>query len=189
MAAPLAIVGIGAAAAGAVTGAFGSYESGQAQKAAYTYQAGVASINAQIARQNADYAIAAGETAAQQQAMKVRATIGSTRAAQGASGIDVNTGTSVDVRASEADIGSEDIAITRNEALRKAYGYQVEGMQYETQSTLDKYAATNAAFAGDIGAVTSILGGASSVSTKWQQASQAGIAGFGAGGSPVAPGF
>lgn len=166
---------MGLGAAGSILGAFGQQQAGQAQASMYTYQAGVAQMNKTIADQNAAYALASGEVQAQQEGMKTRAEIGQTKATQGASGVDVNRGSSVDVRASEAEIGAENQALTRSNAARVAYGYQVEGAQATAQSNIDLMAASRSKTAGTIGAFTSLLGGASSVSSKWMQGNQAGI--------------
>lgn len=169
---PMAAMGIGASGLGGVTGAIGSVFGGEAQKSMYEYQAAVARINAGIAEQNASYAIAAGEAEAQQQGMKTRAEIGQTRATQGASGLDVNRGSAVDVRASEAEVGAMDQAMVRANAQRQAYGYRVQAMQETAQAQLDQMAGQNAQTAGIIGSFTSLLGGASGVSSKWMQATQ-----------------
>ena len=59
--ATLAITGMAASGGGGILSGIGSYFSGQATAKSYEYQAGVAKINEQIAKQNADYAIQAGE--------------------------------------------------------------------------------------------------------------------------------
>jgi hypothetical protein len=86
MAAPVAL---GMAAAGSIVSAYGNYEAGQAGAAQANYRSGVALMNQQIAQQNANYALYAGEVQAQQQGMKVRSQIAETRAEQGAGGLDV----------------------------------------------------------------------------------------------------
>jgi hypothetical protein len=173
--ATLAMSSMSLAAGGAVGKAFGSWFGGQAESNMYQYQAGVAKVNQQIAEQNAKYAVAAGEEKAQESGLKTRAEIGQTRAIQGASGLDVNRGSAVEVRASEADIGAENTAIIRSNAAREAYDYKVQGFQAGAQSTIYGMVAKNVVTAGNMGAVSSILGGASSVSDKWLQASQSGI--------------
>lgn len=177
----LTAISIGTTALGAGVSAFGSMKSGEAQAGMYNYQASIAKVNQQIAKQNADYALAAGEVEAQRSGMKTRAQIGETRAIQGASGLDVNTGSAARVRTSEAEIGLQDQALIRSNAARRAYGYEVEGEQQKSQASLYGMAAENASSAGKIGALSSILGGASSVSSKWLQASQIGV-GSGGGG-------
>jgi len=170
MADPVSMIAIGGLAASAIGGgvsAYGSMQQGAAQSAAYTYQAGIAAINAQIADQNAKYAYMVGEQKAQKAGMQTRSIIGATKAQQGASGLDVNVGSAVDVRAAEADLGAENVGVIRNDAARTAFGYQVEEQQQLTQAALDRFAASNARTAGYVGAASSILGGASSVSDKW----------------------
>jgi hypothetical protein len=167
MAAPVAAVGLGAAALGGIVSAFGAYQGGQASAAEATYQAGVAQMNQQIAQQNANYALYAGEEQAQQQGIKTAQQIATTKAEQGAGGLDVSSGSNLAVRQSEYNVGQEDIALIRSDAAKRAYGYQVEGVQYGAQASLDKYAASESKIAGTTAAIGSILGGASSVSSKW----------------------
>jgi len=71
----LAIGGMAASAAGGVVSALGQVMGGQSQGNMYTYQAGVAQMNTQIAKQNADYARVAGEVSAQESGMKTRAMV------------------------------------------------------------------------------------------------------------------
>ena len=167
MAAPVAIGGMAAQVARSIIGAMGSAYQGQAQANMYTYQAGVAQLNTTIEKQNADYARASGEVEAQQSGMKTRFQVGSERAAQGGSGLDVNTGSPLAVRESTQEVGAEDTAIVRSNAARRAYGYEVEAAQSTAQAGLDLMSATTAKTAGNIGAVSSLLGGAGSVASKW----------------------
>ena len=161
--------------AGTVASAAGNIYGGMAQSAAYSYQAGVANLNAQIARQNAAYELALGEQQAQAQGMKTRAQISLTRAAQGAGGLDVNTGTNVDVRASEAELGSYDQALIRNNAARRAYGQEVLATQATAQAGLDTLAAGTSRTSGFLSAFASLLGGGGNIASKWQQGQSAGL--------------
>lgn len=171
----LASISIGGSAAGAGVSAFGSIFKGNADASMYNYKAGVATVNAQIAKQNSDYATFVGEEKAQQEGMKTRAEIGQTKATQGAGNLDVNSGSNLAVRESEQEIGEYSQAVIRSNAAKQAYGYQVEALGDTEEAKLDTFAASNSKTAGDIGAISSILGGASSVSSKWLQASQSGI--------------
>ena len=128
MAGPVAAIGLGSTVLGGITGAFGSIFGGQAQAGAYNYQAGIAEMNAQIARQNAAYETALGEQKAQESGLKTRAQISQTRATQGASGLDVNSGSGAEVRKSEFVLGDYDQSVIRNNAARRAYGFEVEAV-------------------------------------------------------------
>lgn len=174
----LAAISIGSSVIGGGLAAYGAQQKGTAESNMYTYQSGVAQLNKQIADQNAQYATAAGEVSAQTAGMRTRAQIGATKADQAASGIDVNKGSAVDTRVSEAEIGSANVATIRANAAREAYGYRVGGAQAEAQSGLDLYAAKTSRTAGNIGALSSILGTAGSVSSKWLQFKNQGIGGF-----------
>jgi len=175
MADPISMIAIGATVAGGATSAFGQYAGGQAQAGMYQYQAGLARMNAQIQRQNAVYATQEYDARAMQSGLKARQEIGETLTRQAASGLDVNTGSAVGVRRSQQELATYDEAAIRSKGAREAYGYRTQGLMDEQQATLDQFAAKNAAFAGDIGAASSILGAMGSVSGKWMQGTQAGV--------------
>ena len=94
--------------------------------------------------------------------MKTRAAVGQTLAGQGASGVDVNTGSSVDVRAGETKLGMLDALTIRANAARKAYGYNVAATGAEAESGLLTSEAQQAKQAAPISALGSFLGSVSS---------------------------
>ncbi len=171
----LAAISLAATAAGGAASATGSIMSGQANAKSYQYQAGIAKMNEQVAKQDADYSRAVGETEAQKSGMATRFTLGKIKAAQSGSGLDINTGSAKAVQESEQEIGSHNEAVIRSTAAKRAYGYEVEAAQASAQGEIYKSAAKNAQTAGYIGAATSILGSASSVSDKWLTAKSRGI--------------
>lgn len=171
----MAAISLGSTLAGGAMSAAGSIFGGQAKANMYNYQAGIAQLNAQIAQQNANYALAKGEVNAQQSGMKTRFQVGETKALQAASGIDVNRGSTVAARVSEEEIGSENQSLIRSNARMEAFGYQVKGLEDTAQSQMDKIAAQTSITAGNIGAASSILGTIGSVSGKWAQGAQSGI--------------
>jgi hypothetical protein len=228
MAAPavMAGIGMGASALGGVIGAKGAEVSAQgqqlgiqgqilntvgqifgletkAQQYGYSaniadYQAGVAKVNQQIANQNADYARATGEVTAEQFGMKGKADLASMSVHQAASGIDINSGSSANVRTGMTEMTQYGEDMIRANAAKQAYGYDVEAMQDDAQSKLYTYTADEDRIqaantmqaaglagqaiplqqqaygivgqAGDIGAMASLVGGAGSVATKWSKA-------------------
>ncbi len=175
MAAGVGAVGIGTSLAGGLLSAFGASQAGQRQQDMFNYQAQVARINAQIDKQNEEYARNKGEIEATQYGMKARQQMGAIRAAQGASGIDVNSGSSVDVQNSQRKVSQMDITQIRSNAAKVAYDYDVKSTMDLNQATLDVMAGENAKKAGDINAMSSILGTVGSVSSKWLQGNQAGM--------------
>lgn len=177
----LAMSSMGASGGGGILSGIGSFMSGQSQAKAYEYQAGVAKINEQIAKQNADYAFAAGEVEAQEAGMKTRAQVGETIAQQGAGGLAIGSGSNARVVQSEKEIGAENVGIIRSNAAKRAYGYQVEAVGEEAKSQLLTSAATSAKTSSFISGLTSFIGAGGSVADKWMKASQVGIFG---GSSP-----
>lgn len=173
------MIGMGASLAGGLLSAFGAEKQGAAQQAMYNYQAQVARINSQIDLQNADYvrnqggqqSVIAGLRGAQQ--------FGGIVAAQGASNIDVSSGSAARVQQSQRTITGMDVTQIRSNAAKTAYDYDVKSTMDLNQATLDVMAGQNAKLAGDINAASSILGTIGSVSSKWLQGSKAGL--FGAG--------
>lgn len=174
MADPVTAIAMGATIAGGATGAMGSLFGGQAAATAANYQAGVAQMNAQIAQQNAQFEQQKGEAEAQQAGMKGRYQLGMTKAIQGASGIDVNRGSTVNVQRSESEITNMNEATIRNNAARKAWGFEVEGANDQAQAALDRMKASTSKTAGEFGAASSLLSAAGSVSSKWMNASDKG---------------
>ncbi len=160
---PLLAMGL----AGAAVSAVGSYEAGQAGKASADYQSQVARNNAMIARQNEGWTTQSGEAKVAAQGMKTAQTVGATKAAQGASNIDVNSGSAAKVRTAEAKLGALDALTIRSNTSREAYGYAVTAVSDEAQAGLLESQGSQAETAGDIGALSSFLSGASSVGSKY----------------------
>ena len=128
---------------GAQMAAQGDILAGQAAAQAATFNAGVAQTNAQIYQQGAVFAGQAGEATAGVSEMKTRADVGAIKAQQGASGIDVNTGSAVDVRASAASTGMLDALTIRSNAAKQAYQFQTEAASSKAEAGLQ---ASQAAF-------------------------------------------
>lgn len=178
----LAIGSTALSAGGSLLGAFGAQQGGQAQGRMLAYQAGVAGLNRKIALQNRDYALATGETEAQRYGMQAAHRMGAIRAGIGASGIDIGSGSKAQVQEGQQLVTGIDLAQIRNNAARKAYGFEVEATQDAAQSGLYTAAAQEAVKAGNIKALGSLVSGAGSVASKWYQGSSAGLFG-GSGGA------
>jgi hypothetical protein len=124
--------------------AFG-FES-QARQSQYSadiakYQAGVAEVNKEISKSNATYARDVGEVEASDAGMKIHADLGDMIAQQGASGISVHSGSSTRVRESMIEIGQHTQDIIRASAAKKAYGYDIEAMQFGAQAEVYRFTA------------------------------------------------
>jgi hypothetical protein len=179
----IAEAGMGTTLLGGGLGAIGSFMGGLAQQQMYDYQAGVAMMNAQISQQNATYALNVGEIQAANAGLAAGQRLGQIKAAHSASGLDVNTGSAAQVRASQKEVSGMDVAAIRSNAAKTAYNYQVQGVQYAAQAQLDTFAGQNARSAGLINAGSSIIGAASSVSNEWLRGQSLGLWGSPGGGS------
>lgn len=174
-AATLAEVSIAMTAISAGVSAYGAIKQGQAQSAALQYQAQVAQNNQKIAGQYAQQAIADGENKVAAKQQQTAQMIGAQRAAMAANGIDLDSGSPLRLQEDTAKLGNVDALTIRNNAAREAYGYQVQGLSYGQQAQLDEASASNAVTAGNLNAFSSIVGGASSIGSKWIDYKKGGI--------------
>jgi hypothetical protein len=147
------------------------------------YQAQVARNNQIIAQQNASVATAAGAQKARNQDIKTAQIVGAEEAAQGASGIDVNSPSETDVRKSTLQTGRLDTLTTAYNAYLQGRGAVTQATSFGEQAALDTAAAKNATTAGTFGVASSLLGGASSFSDKWLSYQLKGVPGFAASAS------
>lgn len=131
------------------------------------YQAQVAANNATIARQNAAYASASGSEQATEESLKGAAVGGRIKASQAANGIDVNSGSAVDVQVSQREASKLDTLNVENNALLQAYGYKVQATNFDAEAKLDKTESSDAWIEGLTGGAGGLLGNASSLSYKW----------------------
>lgn len=167
------------AVAGAGMAAMSAVSQGHAQAANARYQAEVAANNVTIAKQNASMATQQGEAAATQRELKTRANVGAIKAAQAANGIDVNTGSAVDVRSGAEENGQLSALVIKSDAARQAFGYQTQGSNFEAQSGIDTAMGKQAETAGDLGAVGSVVGGASNLTGQYLKWARIGDTGGG----------
>lgn len=138
---------------GAGVQAMGSIQEGN-------YRAQVAENNAKIAGYNAQLATESGEIEASNQGLKTRAQIGEQKAAQGASGVDVNSGSAVDVRVASDILGMTDALTIKSNAAKQAYGFLTQQTSLLAEAQQDRTA-------GKIGAFSSLISGAASVTGEW----------------------
>lgn len=145
-------------------GGLSALQSSRAASASAGYNAKVAANNAAISTQNANFAGAEGQQNVAAEGAKTRAAIAATLANQGASGVDVNTGSSVDVRESEAKLGMLNSLNIRSDAARRAYGFQTEAASDMAQSRLLRSQQSSDKISGYINAASTVLGGAAKAS-------------------------
>lgn len=143
----------------------------------YQYQGGIARMNADIAAQNADYALHTGHAEAARYGLGARQRMGKIVAAQAASNIDVGRGSARDVQEGQAYVTRMDIDQIHANAARKAYGYRVEEANQRAKAEAYDTAADNSLLAMGLNMGSTLLSGSTSVASRWLQARQAGIYG------------
>jgi hypothetical protein len=141
--------------ASSAMGALGARREGQEAAAAANANASAEEINAAVARKEAGLR-------EQQQRAQTRRILSRGRALQGASGLAMS-GSFLDVAAANAEQGELD-------ALTLRYGGQIEEARSKSQARLDRARGKHARQAGNLNAFTSILGGASRLSSGYTSA-------------------
>lgn len=174
----LAYAALAASAVSAGVSAYSAHEQGVARSQAMAYQAAVAKNNEALAEQYAQAETQKGARLEEEKRRETAQREGAIRAFAGASGVDANSGSPVRVTEDTASLGELDALTIRNNAQRAAFGYRTRGMDYAAQAQLDTMGSEDAARSGELGAWSSIIGGASSVSGKWLSYKQVGMKGF-----------
>jgi hypothetical protein len=172
--------------AGGQNQAAAALQQGQATSDAASYQAKVAENNKIIADQNADYTIAAGERKAADVSMKGAENVAKVRNTMATSGVDVNSGSAVNVQQSAREVEKLDTETAMNNSQLQAYGYRTQATNFEAEAGLERMKASQAktgagyaAEGSELGADAGLLSSASSLGSKWAT----GGFGFGGGGS------
>lgn len=155
---------------GAVSDLLGSI--GQLEQ--FNYRGQVAANNAKIERANMEATLAAGQTEESMSKLRTGQLIGEQKAAQAANGVRVDVGSPAQVRQSTANVGAIDAAMIHYNAARAAFGQQALAANYDAQAKLNRRAGTGALIEGLGKAGSSILSGASSLSSKYAQYLQSG---------------
>ncbi len=135
-----------ASAAGSATSAIGSLTTGNANAQAAQYQAAVARNNQIVADQNAAYAEKSGQSQEAVSRQRTASTIGAQRAQMAANGIDIGSGSALNLQTGTAKIGELDALTIRNNAARAAYGYRVQGSDFGANANLLDMQASNRCF-------------------------------------------
>ena len=145
---------------GSALSAYGQLQAGQAARQAGDYNSAVARNNQIIANRQAEDAIKRGDIAADEQRRKVSRIGGAQKAAIGASGVALDSGTALDIFGDTVAFGELDALTIKSNAKREAYGYQVQGMNFEAEGAMARTRGKNAQQASYIQAGSTLLGGA-----------------------------
>lgn len=108
-----------------------------AAKSQGEFQKQQAEQNARLAELQAKEAEQAGEKEAQQHRKKVRAMIGSQKAGLAAQGIDIGSGSALELFGETAEMGEMDAATIRKNSYRQAFGLRQQASMTRSQGRFD----------------------------------------------------
>ncbi len=146
---------------GSMVKAGGSYDSAIAQKDMLNAEGDIADLQAR-------QAILSGQIQEQNSRLASGALYGRERAQLGANGVQLGSGSALDLLASTKYLGDRDAATIHDNALRTAWGYK-------TQAAFDRSGA--GAISPGFTAFTSLLGSAGTVASSWYSLNKAGAFG------------
>lgn len=152
--------------------ASGAYYAAKGQKASLDAQARVDDVNAKLATLGAKSALLSGQRQEQGVRLNTAQIKSSQRAAQAANGLDLSSTTPTAVRTTTDVVGEVDAITVAGNALRTAFGYQTQALNYTNRARGARASAKgiNPWFS----AGSSLLSGASSVADSWYRLKQAG---------------
>ena len=148
-------------------GVVGSIRQARAQSEQMEYQADVARQNQQLAEQQASAERRQGYENMVTQRQETAKLIGRQRAAAGASGAVVDVGSNLDLQADTAAQGEIDAINTYNQALDRAYNYDVQAVNYGNQAAAYDASASSTKKAGYINAFGTAIGGLATMGSTW----------------------
>lgn len=157
--------------AGAGLGAIGAYSSARSQRSALNYEAGVADFNARQAETQAQIALEQGQYQVNQLRRAAAANKGSARQSLATSGVDLTTGSAVDVLTSLDAMAEMDVNQAEVNAVREAWGIRAQRVNYENEARAKRAGAKGI---NPWMAATSLIGSAASISSSYASLNKAG---------------
>lgn len=133
------------------------------------YQAGIYNQNATFAEAQATDALNRGQLAEQRHRAEIRGLIGSQKTAFAASGVNIDSGSALDVQTNDAGMGALDELTIRNDAAKEAWGYRVQAADYRSKSQLSRIAGSNTAQSYRNASYSTLLTGAGNIASVYRK--------------------
>jgi hypothetical protein len=140
------------------------FSNASAEEMSGKFQRAQSERNAKFAELMGEQALAAGEKQAKEYQVKVNQMVGSQRAALAGSGVDVNSGSALEIQNDTAELGALDVETIKNNAWRQAFGFK-------QQAASDR-------FAGEIAEMTAGSRASATILSGGLQALNYGVQGF-----------
>lgn len=144
----------------------GAQQQAKAQRQAGETNAAIANQNKKIADLNAQDALNQGAADAAEKRTKTRLILGQQRAAIAANNVELSTGTALEVLGDTALFGATDEQRLRENASRRAWGFQVQGQNAQWQGQMDQFRGQQGAQSTYLNAASNILGTTSSYKAR-----------------------
>lgn len=170
---------IGAMVVAAAVSTYSAISTANTASATASYNAKVAANNQIIADQAAVTAKQEGDITQQQKAYQEDVLVGQQKAGLAANGVDVGSGSALDLVGDTKKAGEFDQLTIQNNAARTAAGFTNQGISYQNQAGVDQAASSAALQGGELKAASSVVSGAGQVAGQWYKFSQSDTSGAG----------
>ncbi len=146
--------------------AYSAHNQAKQQKAQYEYQAAVDANNAKIAEWNAEAVARQGEDELTRHRRQVAAKQGTQRATFASRGIDLGSGSALNLLTDSEFFGEEDAKNIQDSTAQQVWGVKVQKDNYQASSKANK--ARAGSVSPWLNAAGSALGSAGQVSSSWK---------------------
>lgn len=119
----------------------GSITQANAQRSQAAFTTSQANVNTTLAEIQASDAVQRGDLQAQEKAIQDKRMLGAQRASMGAQGVAVGSGSAADIQKGTLNMSELDQLTIRNNASREAFGYKMQGLNYQGQAKMAALAA------------------------------------------------
>ena len=154
-----------ASAGSTIFSTLGAYAQARAEKQQLKYQATIDEQNRRIAEYNKEAAIERGDIEEKQRRLEISRDQGTQLAFLASHGVDVGSGSSLDILSDTAFTGELDALTIKDNAMREAFGYEVDAYNKAASASMKRTAADNISPAGS--ALATFATGASKTGAKY----------------------
>lgn len=158
--------------AGVASNTVGSYWSAKNSKITLEGQAALADVNARISELGAQQELVKGQQQVGQLTMQAGHLKSTQRTAMAANGIDLGEGNAAEIQASTDIMKEIDKNTAEANAVRSAWGYRTQGMNYQNEATVKRGSASG--INPGMTAVGSLLSNSGQVAGSWYSMNKAG---------------
>lgn len=166
----LPAIAIAASIAGTAISAMGAIQQANATASAERYNEQVARNNAQTAEANQHDAMRRAQGEIDKVRLKQGQLAGKQTVAMAANGVDLASGSPLDILGDTAMMGEMDALTAKNNSDREARNFEVQKNNFLDEANLHSMKASSARSAGTLAAVGTALTGLGSVSGEWYKA-------------------